>query len=368
MDRENRFLVISITIVSVLAILFVTLVWPASDGTPLFSDNSSSSIFDENLVEEVYYRVSPAVVEVYSDLETDGTFLEISAGSGFLIDQQGHIITNYHVVRNADRVRISFFDGADAEAVVLGRSPANDIAMLKVDAALVSEIEPVSMGDSSLVRPGQLAIVIGSPFGLKNSVAVGISSGINRGLPSDLGRFIPGMLQTDALISPGNSGGPMLNSAGQVVGITTAIEFSSDKVSQRIGFAIPINTVQKLIPQLKEQKVVQPPWMGILSQSLKPLIVERLELPLEHGFYVVQTTPNGPADVAGLIGSGFDDEGRPSSGGDIIIAVNDVLVSSGAEMTAQINQRQPGDEITLTVFRDGQEERLTVVLGQWPSQ
>ncbi|MCH8744051.1 MAG: trypsin-like peptidase domain-containing protein [Chloroflexi bacterium] len=367
MDRENRFLVISITVVSVLAILFVTLVWPGPDGA-LFSDSSSTSIFDENLVEEVYYRVSPAVVEVYADLESNGTFTEISAGSGFLIDRQGHIITNDHVVRNADRVRISFFDGADAVAVVLGRNPANDIAMLKVEAALVSDIEPVTMGDSSLVRPGQLAIIIGSPFGLKNSVAVGISSGINRGLPSGLGRFIPGMLQTDALISPGNSGGPMLNSAGQVVGITTAIEFSSDQVNQRIGFAVPINIVQKLIPHLKVQKVVRPPWLGILSQSLKPLIVERLDLPLGHGFYVVQTTPNGPADVAGLIGSGFDDAGQPASGGDIIIAINDVPVSSGAEMTAQINRNLPGDEITLTVVRNGQEERLTLVLGQWPGQ
>lgn len=367
MDRENRFLVITITVISVLAILFVAFVWPGQDGQTLFSDNSRSTVFDEDLVQEVFYRVGPAVVEVYSDVESEGGFLEMTSGSGFLIDEQGHIVTNNHVVKNADRVRISFYDGRAAEAVVLGINPANDIALLKVDERSVSGIEPVPMGDSSLVRPGQMAIIIGSPFGLKNSVSVGISSGINRGLPSDLGRFIPGMIQTDALISPGNSGGPMLNSAGEVVGITTAIELSSDRVSQRIGFAVPINTVQQLLPRLKEQEVVRPPWLGTLSRSVNSLMVERLALPVEHGFYVLEITPNSPADQAGLIASGFDIDGRPAPGGDIIVAVNDVPVSDGAEMTAQINRSLPGDEISLTVIREGEEILLDVVLGEWPN-
>lgn len=365
MDRENRSLIISISIISVLAILFVAFVWPGPNGIP---PAAGSAIFDEDVVEEVFFRVVPAVVEVYSDLESEGEFVEITSGSGFIIDNQGHIITNNHVVKGGERVRISLYDGTSAEAVVVGRSLAHDVALLKVDPQLVVEITPAEMGDSSLVHPGQLAIVIGSPFGLKNSVSVGINSGVNRGLPSELGRLMPGMLQTDALISPGNSGGPMLNSDGQVIGVTTAIELSSANITQRIGFAVPINTVRDLIPQLKGEKVVQPPWMGTRSQGLKPLLVERLELPVEHGFYVTQTTPNGPADQAGLIASGVDDQGRPAAGGDIIVAVNGVSVAIGAEMTAELGRNRPGDEVVLTVVRGGEQVQITVTLGDWPGQ
>jgi S1-C subfamily serine protease len=213
-----------------------------------------------------------------------------------------------------------------------------------------------------------MVIIIGSPFGLKNSVSVGVSSGVNRSLPSDLGRFIPGMLQTDALISPGNSGGPMLNSAGQVVGITTAIELSSDRVSQRIGFAVPINTLKELLPQLKEPGTVRPPWLGTMSQSLRPLLVERLSLPVERGFYVIRVAPGSPAEKAGLLASGVDNEGRPAAGGDIIVAVNGVPVATGADLTAQLNRHRPGDEVMLTVVRDGTDAQLMVILGEWPGQ
>ncbi|MDA1219659.1 MAG: trypsin-like peptidase domain-containing protein [Chloroflexi bacterium] len=332
------------------------------------SPASGSSIFNEELVEEVFFRVGPAVVEVYSDLESEGSFVEITSGSGFLIDDQGYIITNNHVVKNGDRIRISLYDGTNTEAVVIGRSLAHDVALLKVDPQVVAGITPVEMGDSDLVHPGQLAIVIGSPFGLKNSVSVGVNSGVNRGLPSELGRLIPGMLQTDALISPGNSGGPMLNSAGQVVGITTAIELSSAKITQRIGFAVPINTVRDLLPQLKGEKVVGPPWLGTHSQGLKPLLVERLALPVEHGFYVTQITPDSPAAQAGLIASGVDGQGRPAAGGDIIVAVNGVPVQIGAEMTAELSRNRPGDAVVLTVVRGSEEMQLTVTLGNWPGQ
>jgi len=365
MDRENRTLAISISIISVLAILFVSFVWPGPDGTsPAFS----SSMFNQEMVEEVFSRAGPAVVEVYSDLEAEGSFVEITSGSGFLIDNQGYIITNNHVVKGGERVRISLYDGTNVEAVVIGRSVAHDVALLKVDPQLVAANTPLEMGDSSLVRPGQLVIVIGNPFGLKNSVSVGVTSGVNRGMPSELGRLIPGMLQTDALISPGSSGGPMLNSSGQVIGITTAIELSSAKISQRIGFAVPINTVRDLLPQLKSQKVVQPPWLGTYSQSLKPLLVERLSLPVEHGFYVTQIAPDSPAEQAGLIASGVDELGRPAAGGDIIVAVDGVPVEIGAEMTAELGRNQPGDEVILTVVRGDQRVQLTATLGNWPGQ
>jgi 2-alkenal reductase len=250
--------------------------------------------------------------------------------------------------------------------MVIGRSVAHDVALLKVSPQMVAGIVPLEMGDSSLVRPGQLSIVIGNPFGLKNSVSVGVTSGVDRGLPSELGRLMPGMLQTDALISPGSSGGPMLNGSGQVIGITTAIELSSARISQRIGFAVPINTVMDLLPQLKGQKVVAPPWLGTYSQGVKPLLVERLALPIEHGFYITQIAPDSPAAAAGLIASGVDEQGRPDAGGDIIVAVNGVPVEKGAEMTAELSRNQPGDEVVLTVVRGEDRVELTAILGNWP--
>lgn len=366
MEREKRTLVLTITAIAVAAILLVAFVWSGPDGLSFASDDRG--LFDESLVGEVYNQVSPAVVEIYSDRKSGDSFAEVTSGSGFLIDKEGHIVSNNHVVQGAERVRISFFDHRNAEAVVQGRNPANDLVLLKVAPELVANIEPLELGDSALVRPGQMVIIIGSPFGLKNSVSVGVSSGVNRSLPSDLGRFIPGMLQTDALISPGNSGGPMLNSAGQVVGITTAIELSSDRVNQRIGFAVPINTLKELLPQLKEPGTIRPPWLGTMSQSLRPLLVERLSLPVERGFYVIKLAPGSPAEEAGLVASGVDDEGRPAAGGDIIVAVDGVPVAAGADLTSQLNRRQPGDKVTLTVVRDGAEIRLTVTLGEWPGQ
>jgi serine protease Do len=185
---------------------------------------------------------------------------------------------------------------------------------------------------------------------------------------SELGRFIPGMLQTDALISPGNSGGPMLNRDGQVVGITTAVELSSAQINQRIGFAGPINTLRELLPQLKRQAVVRPPWLGTLSQSIHPLLVERLELPVSRGFYVIGIVPGSPAEQAGLIPSGVDARGRPAAGGDIIIKVEEVPVELGTDLTTELNRHQAGEQITLTVIRNGSETPVQVVLGEWPGE
>jgi putative serine protease PepD len=158
----------------------------------------------------------------------------------------------------------------------------------------------------------------------------------------------------------------MLNGSGQVVGITTAIELSSAKISQRIGFAVPVNTVKDLLPQLKGGKVVQPPFLGTYSQVLKPLLVERLAFPVEHGFYVTQIAPSSPAERAGLIASGVDDQGRPDAGGDIIVAVNGVPVKVGAEMTVELGRNRPGDEVILTVIRGNQRVQLAATLGDWP--
>ena len=365
MDREARSQIITITAVGIVIIMLAAFIWPGPNGVAFPS--GPTMLYDEDLVEEIYHRVSPAVVEIYADTESEGSFNQAAAGSGFLIDSEGFIATNYHVIERADRVRVSFLEGPEVEAEILGRNPANDLALLRVPKERVAGIEPVKLGDSAQVKPGQLAIVIGNPYGLEGSVSVGVSSGVNRGLPSDLGRFIPGMIQTDALINPGNSGGPMLNRDGEVIGITTAIELAAPKINQRsIGFAVPSNTLADLLPRRVEAQVVKPPWLGTLSRNVTPLMAERLKLPVDSVFYVIRVIPGSPAQQAGLAASGVDTEGRPSPGGDIIIAVNGRPVAAGTDLTAALNRYQAGGEITLTVVRDGRETRVPVTLAEWP--
>ena len=297
----------------------------------------------------------------------------MGSGSGFLIDDQGHIVTNNHVIQNADRVRVNFQNGESVEAEVLGTNPGNDLALLKVDSAVVEGIEPVALGDSSQAQPGQMAIAIGSPFGLDGSVTVGVViSGVGRTLDSDIARPVAGVLQTDALISPGNSGGPLLNGSGEVLGINTALQVSRGGLDVRsvsrfsIGLAVPINTLADLLPRLKEKQVIRPPWLGISATSLEPLLVESLGLPADRGVYVTQLIPDSPAEQAGLLASGNDFLLRPTGNGDIIVAVDGVPVDSVAALITLLNEHLPGDGIALKVIRDGEAIEVLVTLGEWP--
>ena len=178
------------------------------------------------------------------------------------------------------------------------------MALIRVDPAVVSDIEPVELGDSSVVSPGQLAVAIGSPFRIEGTVTAGIISGVNRALPSELGRSISGVIQTDTLIAPGNSGGPSLNSAGQVVGINTAIEIPITGIPQRsTGFTVPIGALTQHLPALKQSVVVRPPWLGVSVSDVNQLLAEQLGLPVEEGVYVTGVMADSPAQAAGLIPS-----------------------------------------------------------------
>lgn len=355
----------------VMALLFAW-VGPGIEAIP--RPASAAVLFDEQQVQQIYNRVSPAVVEIIIDNEIGDSFTQTGFGSGFLIDQEGHIATNNHVIEDNDRVRVKFLDGSYVTATVLGRNPANDIALIKVDPSVVANIEPVELGDSLLVSPGQLAIAIGSPFRMDGTVTAGIISGVNRALPSDLGRSISGVIQTDALIAPGNSGGPLLNSTGQVVGINTAIEVPLSGILQRsAGFAVPIDALTQHLPQLKQSVVVQPPWLGVSVADVDQLLSEQLSLPVEEGVYVTGVTVDSPAQAAGLAPSGldFDPNGDAvSSGtlGDVIVAVDGVSVSSVTSMIAELNRHQPGDSVALTVIREGENLEIAVTLGTWPEQ
>ena len=350
-------------------ILVVAYLWIGPGSDSIFKTASASALFNEQQVINVYDQVSPAVVEVNTGRGTGADLVPAGSGSGFLIDGEGHIVTNYHVVDGAGSVIIKFGDGTSASATVLGTYQANDIALLKVDAAAVVGIQPIALTDSDNLKPGQMAIAIGNPFGLEGSVTVGVVSQVGRDLPSNLGRSISNVIQTDALINPGNSGGPLLDSDGRVIGINTAIQVSpAGGVSRGIGFAVPINTLKAALPQLKAGGSLKPPWLGVQAADLDSLLAERLELPVDSGVYVSGVVPESPADEAGLVESGVGARGTATAGGDIITAVDGVAVATVAELVTELNKHQSGDEVTLTVIRGVDTIQVVVTLGEWPDQ
>jgi S1-C subfamily serine protease len=364
----------AITALSAAVILVVAFAWrgPGLEG---ITSPATAALFDEEQVQRIYEDVSPAVVAVHVDRRVGSSLVQIGVASGFLLDRDGHIATNNHVIEDADRVRVVLAGGATAEATPLGRNPANDLALVKVDREKVAGIVPVTLGNSAAVRPGQMAIAIGNPFGLDGTVTAGVISGVNRDLPSELGRSIPGVLQTDALINPGNSGGPLLNSAGQVVGVNTAIQITAfDDVPaavqlgrRSIGFAVPVNTLRDLLPRLKEARVVQPAWLGISATTVDARLAETLEgLPVDRGVYVMGLGANSPAAKAALVPSGVDARRRPKQGGDIIVAIGGKEVKSVADLVSILNHQLPGDQVTLTVLRNGEKIQVPVTLGEWP--
>ena len=369
MEGVTKAFALAVTTLSVTVILIIAFAW-LGPGLGGVTSPTSAALFDEELVQNIYDAASPAVVDINVDRKVEDSFNRLGFGSGFLIDSEGHIVTNNHVIQGADRVRISFQDGTSAEAEILGTNPANDLALLKVNSEAVAHIKPLTLGDSSQARPGQLAIAIGSPFGLGGSVTVGVISGVGRTLNSDIARPISGVLQTDALINPGNSGGPLLDRKGEVVGINTAIQLPLNVLSPRnlgrgsIGFAVPANTLANLLPRLKEKQVIRPVWLGISVATLDPLLVETLELPEKRGVYVTQVMGGSPADKAELVPSGTDQRGRPTKGGDIIVAVNGTQVDAVSDLITELNRFFPGDKITLTVNRDGERIQVATTLSE----
>ncbi|MBI2917704.1 MAG: trypsin-like peptidase domain-containing protein [Chloroflexi bacterium] len=336
----------------------------------LFGAASASPVlFDEAAVVSLYETASPAVVEVQVTEPPARVFRSLvpqsSQGSGFLVDAEGHILTNYHVVQGASRIRVTFSDGRVLDADVAGSSPADDVALLKVDPGKLSGIIPLSLGDSSTLKPGQMAIALGSPLGLENSITVGVVSGVNRNRPGIAGRTITGMVQTDASLNPGNSGGPLLNSRGEVIGINTSIDGSTIS-SGRIGFAVPINTAKDLLPQLKGGATVKRPWLGIAGRELTAELASSLGLGIPRGVVVVQVLPDSPAEAAGLEEAETDAAGQVTSVGDVITAVDGRIVSTVEDLIAYLNSRRPGTTVELTVVRDGQTLQVSVVLGEWP--
>jgi S1-C subfamily serine protease len=325
---------------------------------------SAQSAPASSVAGEVFRKVNPAVVQIVAAGRTSGGQQRAGGGSGFVVDAQGLILTNNHVVENARAVSVRFQNGATREAQVLGTDRGNDLALLKVD--LPSDVPVAPLGDSDQVAIGETAIAIGSPFGLDQTVTQGIISAVDRTWSPGSGRARRNLIQTDAPINPGNSGGPLLNARGEVIGITSMIE-SPVRGSVGVGFAIPINVAKEILPRLETGARLEPAWLGIAGQQLDPAIARDQGLSIQEGVLLLSVVPDSPAARAGLRG-GQGAEERIPRGGDVIVAVDGRPVKDMSQLTAQLAAHAPGDTVRLTIVRDGQQREVPVTLRAWPAE
>ncbi|HKX47027.1 MAG TPA: trypsin-like peptidase domain-containing protein [Gaiellaceae bacterium] len=332
---------------------------------------------DAMSVNEIYERASSGVVRINaSDNSTSSStppFGQNAAlGSGFVIDKSGHIVTNYHVVRDAGQVTVSFSNRDTVQAEVVGTDPSTDLAVLRVETA-ASALTPLSMGNSDAVRVGDPVVAIGNPFGLDRTVTAGIVSALQRLIQAPNRFTIDHVIQTDAPINPGNSGGPLLNARGQVIGVNTQIETgtgSSATGNVGIGFAVPSNTVKDVVAQILRTGRVDHAYLGISGQALSEDVADRYNLPVETGVLVGSVTDDSGADKAGIQGGETEVVVAGVSytlGGDIIVAFEGKKISSVEQLRDAISGKKPGDEVKLVIYRDASRTSVTVTLGRQPA-
>lgn len=315
---------------------------------------------------QLFEQSESGVVRVNVD-RAEGT--KGGVGSGFVYDVKGHIITNAHVVQDAQKITITFLDGRSYKAKIVGKDSFTDIAVIKVDAD-PSLMHPLSLGDSSNLKVGESVAAIGNPFGLSGSMTSGIVSQLGRILPSqDSGFSIPDVIQTDAAINPGNSGGPLLNMRGQVVGINTAIQSATGEFTG-VGFAVPARTISKIVPQLITDGAYHHPWMGIAGRDIDPDLANVLGLQEAKGFLIITVVEGSPADKAGLHGSDKTVEVDGISyqvGGDIILSVDRKDVRKIDDVLIHLQREKAvGDKMVLQVLREGRTSDFTLVLEERP--
>tara|TARA_B100000929_G_scaffold157973_1_gene125081 strand:- start:6143 stop:7288 length:1146 start_codon:yes stop_codon:yes gene_type:complete len=316
---------------------------------------------------EIFEKTEESVVQV-NVRTADGISNPGNMGSGFVYSEDGYIITNNHVVDNAGVVTITFLDGESYTAKIIGTDPDLDLAVLKVEMGS-TYLQPIPIGDSSQLKVGEQITAIGNPFGLSGSMTSGIISQMGRLLPQDSGYSIPDVIQTDAAINPGNSGGPLLNMKGEVVGINTAIQSATGEFTG-VGFAVPSNTVKKVIPVLIKDGIFHHPWMGISGSDVDPELAKVRGLNSSKGFLIATVIEGSPADDAGLLGitdtKEIDGREYPLDG-DIIVKIDDKVVRKISDILIHLQrEKSVGDEMIMTINRDGSIIEATLVLGERP--
>ena len=342
---------------------------PAAE-TALTEQTSSGLGVGNGVLTTLYEEVNPGVVSIAVNVEQGGRTGQ-GAGSGFLIDEQGHIVTNNHVIAGARSVTVTFFDGSQVGAEIVGADPDSDLAVIIVD-QLPDNVRPLPLGDSDVVLVGEWVVAIGNPFMLSNSMTVGIVSAVGRTIPTEVTPFsIPQVIQTDAAINPGNSGGPLLNLRGEVIGVNESIATSGGvRANAGVGFAVPVNIVRRVVPVLIEQGEFTWPWLGVEGGNVGMLISQANNLDVQHGAYIDNVVDGGPADEAGLRGTTGTtqiDQTAVPVGGDVVVEADGQQINNFDDLLNVIAFHNPGDQLDLTIIREGERQQVTVTLAPRPS-
>lgn len=331
----------------------------------------------EAQIEAIYEQAAPAVVNVTTQIIAYDFFMrpipqEGVAGSGFLYDTEGHIVTNYHVVQNAESVSVALADGKSHPAEIVGVDPSNDLAVIRIKADDLPQ--PITLGDSDSLRVGQFVVAIGNPFGQEGTLTLGVISALGRIIESPDGSFIGEAIQTDAPINPGNSGGPLLNLRGRVIGVNSQI-ISPSQASAGIGFAVSVETVRRVVPQLIAQGYYSHPWLGVGPVSLTPELARVLrqagmEVPVDEGLILLEVTSGGPAAQAGIHGPNkavIVGNTHVPVGMDIIVAINGQPATNFRELTVYLEtETQVGDTVEVTIISDGERRNIEMTLAERP--
>jgi len=377
MDKSSVFVggaVGAIIVIVIFAVLFVS---PPESIKPeiVVSNGHSSSTVGE--ITPLYSK-SLSLIEIFEKSESGVVRVNVQRGvvdetrglgSGFVFDKKGHIITNAHVVDDSKKVVVTFLDGRSYNAEIIGTDEFTDLAVIKVNADLTL-LHPLALGDSSNLKVGEAIAAIGNPFGLSGSMTSGIVSQLGRLLPTGSGYSIPDVIQTDAAINPGNSGGPLLNMRSEIVGINTAIQSATGEFTG-VGFAIPSQTIAKIVPTLIEKGEYKHPWIGISGRDIDPDLAKVLGLKDAVGFLIVTVIENSPASEAGLIGSEKISEVQGVNypmGGDIILSVDGIEVRKISDILIHLQRaKSVGDEMVLEILRDNRTTNVTIVLQERPN-
>ena len=322
---------------------------------------------DEHNNIDVYHKAIPSVVNITSKTVAYDFFYgpvpQEGQGSGFIIDKEGHILTNFHVVGNATQVEVTLHNKKTYKAQVIGRDRGHDLAVVKIDAP---GVVPAVLGDSKNLQVGQKTFAIGNPFGLAGTMTRGIISSL-RPIRSPEGSYIEEAIQTDAAINPGNSGGPLLNSHGEVIGINSLIATGGSNQSAGIGFAIPINVAKAVLNDLITLGTVRRPTLGITTLPIGPELAQEMGLPADYGVLIVRTIPGGAADQAGLRGGNqraYLGNAPIMIGGDLIVAINGEAIGEQQDYANAMNKHRAGDTVTVTIYRAKRKMDVKVVLGE----
>src|SRR6202162_2845672 len=349
---------------------------PISGGRPgglaaNISQRDAALTDDESINVRIYRQTAPAVANVLTKATQYDFFMDPvpveGAGSGFIIDKRGYILTNFHVVQEAQSIEVVLGDQSRYPAKFIGADQRNDVALLKIEPN-GKNLATLPLGDSNNLQVGQKVLAIGNPFGFQSTLTTGIVSALGRTVQTSQTTFIDEAIQTDAAINRGNSGGPLINSHGEVIGINSAI-YTPSGTTAGIGFAIPINSAKRIARDLMTDGRVHQAFLGVQTISVGGQLAEALDLPAQEGLLVESATKGGPAAAAGVRGgdrvvrAGMQ---RISIGGDLIVAVDGQKVASPFDLNILLNRKRPGDTVTLTVFRGGKKVELTVKLGERP--